>query len=227
MKLSDKTLKVLQNFSTINSNLVIEPGQEIRTRNEEKSIAARYRADETFDKEIALFSLNELLSVYSIFDGPEIELEDKCMRIRDKMGTQRIWYFNKNSLTWADKIPPELDYNCEFEMSHEVLTRLKQAIKANGFEYLAFNSTGGRLSIIAGDLNKDTKEFSPESNLYTVDTEIDTAEDFNVVLSTADLMMLVDNYTVGIYFRDNAKLIHFRNPKIDYWISIQKFSKFG
>jgi len=227
MKLSEQTLKVLKNFSSIHSNIVIEPGSEIRTRNESKSIGARFRCPETFSKEISLFSLNEFISIHGIFKEPEIQLEDKFLMLSDQFGKQKITYANKAALTYADKIPGKLEYNHEFELKSDLLTRLKQAIAANGFEFIAFNSTGGRFSIIAGDLNKDTKDFDPSSNLYTIDIGEEASQDFNIVVSTNDLIMLNDTYQVGIFFNEKAKIIHFYNETIDYWISMQKFSRFG
>jgi hypothetical protein len=229
MKLSDKTLKVLKNFSVIEPNIVIQPGNEIRTRNEGKTIGARYRADETFNKEISLYSLQEFLSIYSIFKaegGPDLELGDTSLTISDKYGKQKIAYSNKNTMTWADKIPPALDYNYQFSLSNELLSRLLSAISANGFEYIAFYSKGGKLSVIAGELHKETKDFDPSANLYTIDVDVETDQDFNIVVAASDLVMLVDNYEVGIFFNDQAKIIHFFNERIDYWISIQKFSRF-
>lgn len=228
MKLSQDTVKVLKNFSTINSNLVIEPGNEIKTRNETKSIGARFRCPETFEKEISLFSLNEFISIHGIFKDPEIELQDKYLTISDQYGRQKITYANKSALTYAEKIPGQLEYNYEFELDAELLSRLKQAIAANGFEFISFNASNGCFSIIAGDLNKDTKEFDPSSNLYTIEVGgEEVSQDFNIVVSTNDLIMLPENYRVGIFFNEKAKIVHFFNDHLDYWISMQKFSRFS
>lgn len=227
MKFSKETIAILRNFSQINSNIVIEPGSEIRTRNETKSIGARYVCPEIFDKEIALFSLNDFISINSIFKDPEIELGDKSLTLTDDFGKQKIIYANKAALTYADKVPGALEYNHQFELSTDLLQRLKQAIAANGFEYIAFNSSNGRFSVIAGDLNRDTKEFDPTSNLYTIEIEGETKQDFNIILATNDLIMLNNDYTVGIYFTDKAKIVHFFTTNLDYWISLQKFSTFG
>lgn len=227
MKLTTKTLEVLQNFARINTNIVISPGNEIRTRNEDKTIGARFRTEETFETEVALYSLVDFLSILKIFQDPEIEFGEKFLTISDKYGKQRYVYANKAALTFADKIPPALEYNYQFSLDKDVLARLLKATSANSFEFISFHSEGGNLSIIAGDLNKDTKEFDAASNLYTVDIDTATAESFNIAVSVADLQMLVDDYEVGIYFTEQAKLIHFFNDSIDYWIAVQKFSKFG
>lgn len=229
MKLSDQTLKVLRNFSGVNSNIVIEPGSEIRTRNETKSIGARFRCPEVFEKEVSLFSLNEFISIYGIFKDPEVEFSDKFLTISDDFGKQKIYYANKAALTYADKVPPELEYNYSFDLSADLLGRLKQAIAANGFEFISFNSTGGHFSIIAGDLNKDTKEFDPTSNLYTIEIPgKETTQEFNIVVATNDLVMMNESYQVGIFFNEKAKIVVFEteDKSLTYWISLQKFSTF-
>lgn len=227
MKLSQKLLDVLSNYAQINANIVIAPGNEIRTRNEDRTIGSRYMSEETFDKEVAIYSLPDFLSIYKVFEDPEVTFEDKFLTIKDKHGRQKYVYANKNALTYSEKSPPQINHNYEFDLKKDTLARLMKTTKANGFEFISFNSSNGKLSIIAGDLNKDTKEFDASANLYTVDVDVDTIEDFNIAVSVADLQMLIDDYTIGIVFMDNLKVVHLFNSSIEYWISIQKFSKFG
>ena len=47
MKLSEQTVSILKNFSTINQNLVIKQGSEISTMSAMKNIVSKSKVDET------------------------------------------------------------------------------------------------------------------------------------------------------------------------------------
>ena len=62
MKLSNETVSVLKNFSTINQNLVIKGGNKIATMSAMKNIVAKAEVLEDFPQEFAIYDLNEFLS---------------------------------------------------------------------------------------------------------------------------------------------------------------------
>ena len=76
MKLSNGTVTVLKNFSTINQNLVIKAGNKISTMSAMKNIIAKATVEETFPREIAIYDLNEFLSALSLFEKPDLDF--KC-----------------------------------------------------------------------------------------------------------------------------------------------------
>ena len=73
MKLSNETVTVLKNFSTINQNLVIKPGNKISTMSAMKNIVAKATVEETFDREFAIYDLNSFLGELSLFDKPDLD----------------------------------------------------------------------------------------------------------------------------------------------------------
>ena len=54
MKLSTNTVQVLKNFASINQNLVIKEGNEIKTMSAMKNIVAKATVEETFPKQVAI-----------------------------------------------------------------------------------------------------------------------------------------------------------------------------
>ena len=54
MKLTNETINVLKNFSTINQNLVIKEGSDISTMSAMKNIIAKATVEEKFAKEFAI-----------------------------------------------------------------------------------------------------------------------------------------------------------------------------
>ena len=67
MKLSDNTLKLLNNFSTINSGITVKSGNEIATVSAMKNIFAKAVVDETFEQEHSIYDLSEYLGAVSLF----------------------------------------------------------------------------------------------------------------------------------------------------------------
>ena len=62
MELSSQTLQVLNNFASVNSNIVIHTGNVLRTVSESKTILARAEIEEEFPKGFGIYELNEFLS---------------------------------------------------------------------------------------------------------------------------------------------------------------------
>ena len=54
MQLSDNTLKILSNFATVNANMVLKPGQQLKTISEAKNILATADIVEDFPKEMGI-----------------------------------------------------------------------------------------------------------------------------------------------------------------------------
>ena len=61
MKLTENTVNVLKNFSTINPNLLVKEGSTITTMSAMKNILAKADVDEQFNQQFAIYDLNEFL----------------------------------------------------------------------------------------------------------------------------------------------------------------------
>ena len=61
MQLSSDTIAVLKNFSDINQNILVKPGNTIQTISTLKNILAQAEIKEKFDNEFAIYDLPEFL----------------------------------------------------------------------------------------------------------------------------------------------------------------------
>ena len=52
MKLSEKTIDLLENFSSINQSILVKKGSKLRTISVMKNILAEAEVDENFEKEL-------------------------------------------------------------------------------------------------------------------------------------------------------------------------------
>ena len=63
MNITNDTLKVLKNFVTINPNILIKPGGQLKTIPEAQNIMAVADGTHDFPTEIGIYDLTEYLSV--------------------------------------------------------------------------------------------------------------------------------------------------------------------
>jgi len=80
---SKNTLTILKNFSSLNSNLLVKPGNVIKTITPSKTGMAVATVEETFDVEFGIWDLNKFLGVVSLFNNPTFTFGDKSVRIKN------------------------------------------------------------------------------------------------------------------------------------------------
>ena len=90
MKLSEKNIAVLKSFSMINQSIKITPGNTLSTMHPMKTLLAKAKVDDTFDKSFCIYELPRFLGTLSLFKDPEIELRDSDMVISS--GRQKVVY---------------------------------------------------------------------------------------------------------------------------------------
>ena len=76
MKLSNETVTVLKNFSTINQNLVIKTGNKLSTMSAMKNIVASADVQEDFPQDFAIYDLNEFLAALSLFEKIDLDFKN-------------------------------------------------------------------------------------------------------------------------------------------------------
>ena len=73
MKLSDNTLNLLKNFSSINPSLLFKQGNSLRTMSVAKNILAEVEITEEFPNDFAIYDLNQFLNTLNLHKDPELD----------------------------------------------------------------------------------------------------------------------------------------------------------
>jgi hypothetical protein len=224
MQLTDKTTQVLKNFASINPNIVINPGNVVRTISEAMNALATAEIDMTFPQQVGIYDLNEFLSVVSLVDSPDLVFNDDHMIISDGSGRSNIKYHYSSIdiLTTPKKeiIMPEVDVS--FNLDRDTLNKIKRAAAVFGHtEMSVYVSTNGVLRLSVIDISDVT------SNTFSIDVDgTYKSKDFKFIFNISNLKMIDGSYVVGI----SSKLIsHFVNKDIpvQYWVSLEKSSTYG
>ena len=134
MKLSNGTINVLKNFSTINQNLVIKEGSDISTMSAMKNIVAKAKVEEDFTKEFAIYDLNEFLSALSLFGTPDLDFQDDYVVITEEGSAKSLkyWYSDPSVVTTPTKDITMPSNEVKFDFSSDSLAEITKAASVIG-----------------------------------------------------------------------------------------------
>ena len=214
MRLSNKTLEVLKNFSNINQNILIEEGNVLRTISTMKNILGSATIEESFPKEFGIYDLNEFLGVLSLTNDPEIELNNESYLSINSGKIKIKYFFSDPSIIVA---PPKVfnapTTDISFTISKEVLATLMKASAVMQLPDLVIDSHGMKVT----DLKNVT------SNEFTEQFVYDGSE-FNIHYKIDNLKMIPGNYDVEV--STTALVSHWKLQEnlLDYWIALEQTS---
>ena len=92
MRISDKTLMLLKNFSTINQSILFKKGNSLRTISVMKNILAEATIEEDIPKDFGVYDLNQFLNALSLHQKPELDFASEGFTVISE-GKARSKYF--------------------------------------------------------------------------------------------------------------------------------------
>jgi hypothetical protein len=200
MKLSDQTVEVLQNFSSINQSLLFKKGSKLRTVSPQKTVLAEVEVGDVFAQDFGIYDLGQFLSALSLIEDPDLDFGDNGMTIGDGNGTALDYRYADPSMIVT---PPEKaltlpDVNATFTLSDENLKSVLQAARVLGVPEIIVKGEDGKITISAGD----SKNSSMNSFSKAVGS---TDEEFEHVFKVDNMKMMVLEYNVEISSKGISK----------------------
>ena len=225
MKLSNETLTVLKNFSTINEGLEFKQGKKIKTVSASKSVMAEAHIPDEFPETFCVYDLNQFLSVNSTFKN-KAELTFTDANIIFKDGDEKTVY-RKCADTMIVKAPDRditlSSVDVAFTLPEAKYNSLMDSAKILSSPNIAVSSDeDGNVELITFDAQNDAQH---EKHIK-IDTKISTGK-YKIVFNTENFKMIPGSYDVEISFKGVA---HFKNTKddIQYWVAFEaKHTKIG
>jgi hypothetical protein len=225
MKLEEKTLNVLKNYSQINVSLLFREGDELSTISPSSTVLSRAKVPNKFKKRFAIYELPKLLGGISLANAPSLDFKENAVIISDEKSncSSSITYAAETSIkTIPQKV---LDKDWQIMPSVDVTIKLTEAdlktvIKAAGVYGLPV------VSFVGDGQNVYLKAFEPKNqtgNSFNVKIgETDKTFSVNYVVENL-LKLMPGDYTVEI----SSKLLsHFIGDDIEYWIAVETSSTF-
>ena len=216
MKLSDNTISVLKNYSTINQNLMINMGSTLSTMSAMKNIVSKATVEETFEKDIAIYDLNEFLASMSLFDNPELNFQDNFVIMKgESSNSLRYWYSDPSVVTTVSSEIEMPECELEFTLSTEQLAKITRAAATIGAPDMVLENGNLRVT----DKKNDT------ANDFTLNVFEDTGVDYKFWFKVENLKLLSGTYNVAV---SSKNISHFVNSSVDihYWIALEPESKY-
>jgi len=221
MNLSSDTVAVLKNFSDINQNILVKPGNKVQTISTMKNILAEAEISEKFDSEFAIYDLPEFLRAVELFQKPNLNFNGGSnVQIADNNSKQSIKYFfaDKSVIVAPTKNITMPDKEVTFTLKKDDFARLQKGVMTLNLPDVAVKGDGKSITLVATD--KKNKS----SNDYSISVG-ETNKTFMAYFKAENFKMVSDDYDVAI---SKQKISHFvnRNKPIQYWIALEPDSEF-
>lgn len=192
MKVSNKTVSLLQSFAQISPNLLVKPGNKMATRNAVNSIQARAVVEETFPQQFAIYDLNQLLSLLSVSQNPDVEFGEKSLTIRSENGGEIEYFYADESLVTApNENPPQLEDVYTFKLTASDIQTIVKTASIVSATMLNIVSEKGKVTLSVNDPKNST------SNSYKKPLgEADFS--FNVKMAIDSFKVVAGEYNVRV-----------------------------
>jgi len=223
MKISNKTLDILKNFSEINQSVLIKTGKKLKTVSTLKNILAHAEVEEDFPQDFAIYQLNEFIGVLSTMSNPDLTFNDKYVMLSQENGACTKYFYAEPSVVVApekDITMPSEDINFTLlEKQYDDLLKMSSILQLNDILVKGCPKSNGIYLAVTNKKN-DT------SNDYSVKVGEGVTEPFKMYFKTENLKMVIGDYDVNI---SSKGISHFKNKKdnLEYWIALEPDSKYG
>ena len=215
MKLSNDTREVLKNYSTINANLLVSPGNKIATMSQMKNIVSKATLPDTFETEFAIYDLNEFLSAMSLFDDPELDFGDSSVKISQGGQSLNYFYSDPTVVTTPKSDITMPDPDATFTLKQSVFNQVLKASSVLGVPdmVLDVNETG-QMNLRVSDRKNDT------SNSFSVEVGEGGTPNQKFFFKVENLKLLSGDYEVKVSSKgiSNFKNV---NKDVEYFIALE------
>jgi|TARA_B100001939_G_scaffold48350_1_gene37767 hypothetical protein len=220
MKLSDKTINLLKNFSDINQSILFKKGNKLRTISVMKNIMAEAEIQEDFPKDFAIYDLTQFLRGVFLHNQPELDFaNDGHVVIRE--GKTRSKYFFADPSVIV--VPPEKSLtlptmDVEFELAAEQLEKIRKAVLAFQLPDLSVVGEAGVVKLVVHDKKNDT---SNDFQVLVGETDGEFCFHFKV----ENIKVIPGDYKVSISSKLLSKFIN-TDYDLTYYIALEPDSNF-
>ncbi len=221
MKLSKETIKLLNNFSTINQSILVKKGSKLRTISVMKNILAEAEVGENFEKDFGIYDLPQFMNGFDVIQDPDIDLKhDAYMVLSEGKNTKIKFAFADPDVIIS---PPEKEIklpsnDVQFELKQSQLTNLLKAAGIYQLPDLAAVGDGESITLTVRDKKNDN---SNEFALIVGKTN----KTFEFNFKIENIKLIPGSYDVVISKKLLAKFTN-SNYNLDYYIALEPDSTY-
>ena len=215
MKLSETTLNLLKNFSTINQSILFKEGSKLRTMSVMKNILAEATITEEIPKDFGVYDLSQFLQGHSLHQSPELDFtNDEYVVIRE--GKMRSKYFFAEPSVIVSPPEKEISLPSEdvtFVITSQQLEKLKKAASVYQLPDISAIGEAGVVKMVVRDKKSDT------SNDFSIVVG-ETDKEFVFNFKEENLKILPGTYEVVISSKLLSRFTS-KNYDLTYYIALE------
>lgn len=220
MKLSDQTVTLLKNFSSINQSILFKKGNQLRSISVMKNILAEATIEEEFSKDFGIYDLTQFLNGLNLHKNADLDFSNEgYVLIKEGKSRSKYFFADPNVIvTPPDKSISLPSEDVCFILDTKELDKLLKAASVYQLPDLSVIGENGVVKMVVRDKKNET------SNDFSVIVG-ETTEEFCGNFKVENLKILGGTYEVVI----SSKLLsRFKNSGIDltYWIALEPDSEF-
>jgi len=220
MKLSESTVNLLKNFSSINQSILFKQGNKLRSISVMKNILVEAEIAEEFPKDFGIYDLNQFLNGLSLHSAPDLDFtRDEFVVIKE--GKMRSKYFFADPTVIVSPPEKEITLPTEdvcFELTSQQLEKLKKAASVYQLPDISVIGENGVIKLVARDKKNDT------SNDFSIIVG-ETNSEFVFNFKEENLKIIPGAYDVIVSSKLLSRFTN-KNVNVCYYIALEPDSTF-
>ena len=222
MKLSDNTLSLLKNFSTINTSILFKKGNKLRTMSVMKNILAEATIEEELPKDFGIYDLNQFLNGMGLHQSPELDFKNEGHVVITEGKMRSKYFFADPAVIITPPAENKIALPSEdvtFDISTDQLDKLLKAASIYQLPDLSVVGENGAVKLLVRDKKNDT------SNSFSIAVG-DTESTFSFNFKVENIKILPGTYEVVVSQKLLSRFSS-RNHDLTYYIALEPDSTFG
>jgi hypothetical protein len=216
MRLSKETYNILKNFAAINSNILIQAGNVLKTVSAGKNIYVEAKVTEDFDIDVPIWDLNKFLGIVSMFNNPDLEFHDTHVVITNGRSSVTYYYSEPSLLTVPTREIKMPAIVTRFDLDEKDLNEILKASSVLQVSDLRMVGADGNFIISVDDSGQSTS-----NSFEIVIDENYTGKDFEGTINVSEMKFIPGSYSVELTDTIISKFTH-KSLNLSYYIAIKR-----
>lgn len=215
MKISKETLAILKNFATINGNIRVQIGNELKTITPSRNVLATAKVTEQFPVEFCIYDLGAFLNCVTLFEDADLDFQENLVVISANNTKLKYKYSSPSIIVSPTK---DIQINDEpdavFNLTNDDLTKLFRGAAAVAGDSIKISTMGKDITFEALDDRTTVNTFKM---VVKSDVEL-SSKDYH--LKRSNMNFLPDDYKVSIWQKGITKFEGKTIPVI-YYVALE------
>lgn len=195
MKFSKDTVNILKSFAGLHSNLMLNKGNILLTKNESGTVFAEATITDDIDVTVGIYDLKQVLTFISMLDNPELTLAGSQLKVFDSKG--RSAKFNAADPSVITFPAKRLNFpvaDVTFDISYATMDQVRNGGAVLGLKTFTIFNRDSKIWVKACSVENDTND-----TFEAPVCDYDGTATFEIHIDMADLRLIeADHYHVLI-----------------------------